>query len=143
MGCFLWVGRRFRTAAADLDALWAMLPEDVEPGDVTVIMEPTRTPGCRSPRGSVAEVRRLCLFPQSSHPISAPITASTPRPIVSTRACWPGCPCCIPRGSIQSMASVQETLSAGQRDCARRSSSGEPSRLPDSMRCLRFSVLGG
>jgi transposase len=42
VGCLLWVGRRFRTTAADLDALWAMLPEDVEPGDVTVIMEPTR-----------------------------------------------------------------------------------------------------
>lgn len=42
VGCLLWVGRRFRTTAADLDALWVMLPEDVEPGDVTVIMEPTR-----------------------------------------------------------------------------------------------------
>lgn len=42
VGHLLWVGRRFRTTAADLDALWAMLPEDVEPVEVTVIMEPTR-----------------------------------------------------------------------------------------------------
>jgi hypothetical protein len=42
VGRLLWVGRRFRTTAADLDALWAMLPEDVDPADVTVIMEPTR-----------------------------------------------------------------------------------------------------
>lgn len=41
-GHLIWVGRRFRTAAADLEALWAMLPEDVEATDVMVIMEPTR-----------------------------------------------------------------------------------------------------
>jgi transposase len=42
VGRLLWVGRRFRTTATDLDAVWAMLPDDVEPVDVTVIMEPTR-----------------------------------------------------------------------------------------------------
>lgn len=41
-GQYIWVGRRFRTTAADLEALWGILPEDVEPVDVTVIMEPTR-----------------------------------------------------------------------------------------------------
>jgi transposase len=41
-GRLVWVGRRFRTTAGDLEALWGMLPEDVEPVDITVIMEPTR-----------------------------------------------------------------------------------------------------
>jgi transposase len=41
-GRLIWVGRRFRTAAADLEALWEMLPGDVDPADVVVIMEPTR-----------------------------------------------------------------------------------------------------
>jgi transposase len=38
-GEFLWSGWRFRTTPADLEALWAKLPEGAE---VTVIMEPTR-----------------------------------------------------------------------------------------------------
>lgn len=42
VGRLLWVGRRFRTTTADLEALWSALPEGVEPTDVTVIMEPTR-----------------------------------------------------------------------------------------------------
>src|SRR6266542_3678871 len=41
-GAFIWTGRRFRTAAKDLEGLWALLPEGTEPTDVTVIMEPTR-----------------------------------------------------------------------------------------------------
>jgi len=41
-GQFIWAGRRFRTAVVDLEALWGTLPEDVEPCDVTVVMEPTR-----------------------------------------------------------------------------------------------------
>ena len=39
-GRFLWAGHRFRTAPADLEALWARLPADVE--EITVVMEPTR-----------------------------------------------------------------------------------------------------
>jgi transposase len=41
-GNFVWTGRRFRTSARELERLWAMLPEAFEPGNVTVIMEPTR-----------------------------------------------------------------------------------------------------
>jgi transposase len=41
-GRYRWCGRRFRTTAADLEQLWAMLPADTEPRQVTVIMEPTR-----------------------------------------------------------------------------------------------------
>jgi transposase len=41
-GRFLWAGRRFRTTPADLIRLWAMLPEGTDPGDVLVVMEPTR-----------------------------------------------------------------------------------------------------
>jgi transposase len=41
-GGFLWSGRRFRTTAAELERLWAMLPAGTEPASVTVIMEPTR-----------------------------------------------------------------------------------------------------
>lgn len=41
-GEFIWSGRSFRTCTADLELLWAMLPPDVEPADVTVVMEPTR-----------------------------------------------------------------------------------------------------
>ena len=41
-GNFRWSGRRFRTTVADLEGLWAMLPADVDPALVTVIMEPTR-----------------------------------------------------------------------------------------------------
>ena len=39
-GRILWSGHRFRTSAADLEALWARLPSDAS--DVTVVMEPTR-----------------------------------------------------------------------------------------------------
>ena len=44
-GELVWSGHRFRTSAADLEALWARLPtgqpsQDVL--DVTVVMEPTR-----------------------------------------------------------------------------------------------------
>ena len=38
-GEFLWSGWRFRTTPADLEALWAKLPDRVE---VQVVMEPTR-----------------------------------------------------------------------------------------------------
>jgi transposase len=41
-GRFIWSGRRFRTAAADLAQLWAMLPAGTDPGEVLVVMEPTR-----------------------------------------------------------------------------------------------------
>jgi hypothetical protein len=41
-GNLLWSGRRFHTAASHLERLWEMLPADVEPGQVTVVMEPTR-----------------------------------------------------------------------------------------------------
>lgn len=41
-GSFIWSGRRFRTTAQDLEQLWAALPEDAGPADLTVIMEPTR-----------------------------------------------------------------------------------------------------
>jgi transposase len=41
-GELLWSGHRFRTTAGDLDALWARLPEEVQPAEVTVVMEPTR-----------------------------------------------------------------------------------------------------
>ena len=39
VGQFVWSGRRFRTVASQLQALWASVPEGV---DVTVVMEPTR-----------------------------------------------------------------------------------------------------
>ena len=38
-GRFLWSARRFHTTSADLEALWASLPQDIE---LTVVMEPTR-----------------------------------------------------------------------------------------------------
>lgn len=38
-GRFAWSGRRFRTAAADLEQLWELIPADAA---VTVVMEPTR-----------------------------------------------------------------------------------------------------
>jgi transposase len=41
-GKFVWSGRRFRTTAADLEALWALLPAGTQPALVTVVMEPTR-----------------------------------------------------------------------------------------------------
>src|SRR5215210_1681914 len=39
-GALLWSGQRFRTDVAELTALWARLPVDVE--EVMVVMEPTR-----------------------------------------------------------------------------------------------------
>src|SRR5690348_2781991 len=41
-GELLWSGHRFRTTAADLHALWARLPQELQAADVTVVMEPTR-----------------------------------------------------------------------------------------------------
>jgi hypothetical protein len=41
-GELLWSGHRFRTAAEDLEQLWARLPATAEPRLVTVVMEPTR-----------------------------------------------------------------------------------------------------
>ena len=38
-GEFLWSGWRFRTTPADLERLWAKVPEGAE---VTVVLEPTR-----------------------------------------------------------------------------------------------------
>jgi transposase len=38
-GRFLWQGWRFRTTTADLDRLWAKVPEGAR---VVVVMEPTR-----------------------------------------------------------------------------------------------------
>ena len=40
-GQLLWSGHRFRTTAAELDALWARLPREVHAAQVTVVMEPT------------------------------------------------------------------------------------------------------
>src|SRR4051794_32438004 len=39
-GVILWSGHRFRTTAAELDRLWARLPEAAS--EVTVVMEPSR-----------------------------------------------------------------------------------------------------
>ena len=41
-GRFIWTGRRFRTTAQDLTRLWSMLPDDTDPAEVLVVMEPTR-----------------------------------------------------------------------------------------------------
>jgi transposase len=41
-GRFIWSGRRFRTTAEDLDRLWSWLPEDANPAELLVVMEPTR-----------------------------------------------------------------------------------------------------
>lgn len=41
-GELLWSGHRFRTTAADLDALWARLPKEFQSTEMTVVMEPTR-----------------------------------------------------------------------------------------------------
>jgi transposase len=41
-GQLIWSGYRFRTTAADLQALWERLPHDHVPEDLTVVMEPTR-----------------------------------------------------------------------------------------------------
>ena len=41
-GELLWSGHRFRTTAADLARLWERLPAGTEPGQVTIVMEPTR-----------------------------------------------------------------------------------------------------
>lgn len=41
-GELIWSGHRFRTTATDLDRLWERLPADVEPGEITIVMEPTR-----------------------------------------------------------------------------------------------------
>jgi transposase len=41
-GQLIWSGHRFRTNAADLDALWERLPHIDAPEEVTVVMEPTR-----------------------------------------------------------------------------------------------------
>jgi transposase len=41
-GELLWSGHRFRTAASDLERLWARLPEGTSPSQMTIVMEPTR-----------------------------------------------------------------------------------------------------
>lgn len=41
-GALVWAGRRFHTAAAELEQLWSMLPAGVRAEEVTVVMEPTR-----------------------------------------------------------------------------------------------------
>lgn len=41
-GQLLWSGHRFRTTAADLTTLWSRLPAGATPGDLTIVMEPTR-----------------------------------------------------------------------------------------------------
>jgi transposase len=41
-GQLIWSGHRFRSTAADLQALWERLPHGHLPGDLTVVMEPTR-----------------------------------------------------------------------------------------------------
>ena len=38
-GRFLWQGWKFQTTTAELDVLWAKIPEDTT---VVVVMEPTR-----------------------------------------------------------------------------------------------------
>jgi transposase len=41
-GALLWSGRRFRTSAEELARVWAWLPAGADPGQVLVVMEPTR-----------------------------------------------------------------------------------------------------
>jgi transposase len=41
-GRFVWTGRRFRTTPQDLTRLWSMLPDETDPAEVLVVMEPTR-----------------------------------------------------------------------------------------------------
>jgi transposase len=41
-GRFIWTGRRFRTTAEDLARLWSWLPEDADPAELLVVLEPTR-----------------------------------------------------------------------------------------------------
>lgn len=41
-GELIWSGHRFRTASADLEQLWERLPINVDPAEVTIVLEPTR-----------------------------------------------------------------------------------------------------
>ena len=106
VGSLIWVGRRFRTAAADLDALWATLPEEMGATDITVIMEPTRNAWVPLAAWFRHRGATVVLVPRSRWPICAPTAQSTPRAIVSIHACWRDCRCCTGRGVDQALVAI-------------------------------------
>jgi len=55
-GATVWRGRKFWTRPADLERLWTDL-DLADPGELTVVIEPTRNGGSWSRSGSVVAVR--------------------------------------------------------------------------------------
>jgi hypothetical protein len=55
-GVFAFSGHRFRTSPDDLERLWDRLPDDTNPSDVEVIMEPCRCRICHPGRGCRVDV---------------------------------------------------------------------------------------
>ena len=133
-GEFLWVAKAFRTMQADLEGLWAAIPDGA---GVTVIMEPTRNAWVPLAAWSGGKVPGSCSCRPSVRPTCVPTTPSTPRATSSTRGSWHACRCSIPRASIKSAASVRVTRCGVRRSCTRPSCAGAARHSRDSMRSSR------
>jgi hypothetical protein len=116
-GRILWSGHRFRTEIADLERLWARLPEAARAGAVRVVMEPTRNAWVALAAWFRRHGATVVLVPPDARPTCAPTTPSTPNPTDLTRCCWPGCRCFIPTGCTRSRAWDREMRCGGRPSC--------------------------
>ena len=102
-GEFIWSSWKFRTTTADLERLWAKIPDGAS---VTVILEPTRNAWVPLSAWLQARGATVILVPPSSRPTCGTTTTSTPRPTGWIHGCWLVCRCCTPRACAASTTSV-------------------------------------
>lgn len=118
-GRLVWTGRTFQSRVRDLEALWADLGCD--PGELTVVMEPTRiawapVAACFKSRG----VKVVLVPTTQSADLRAYYSQRTKDDRRSTPPCWPGCRCCTPRGCAPTPVRDRRTHCVGRPNSASR-----------------------
>ena len=139
-GEFIWSSWRFRTTTADLERLWAKIPEDAS---VTVILEPTRNAWVPLSAWLQARGATVILVPPGRRPICGITTTSTPRPTDWIHGCWLVCRCCTPRACEASTTSARRGHCAEPCVTAPAWSSAAPPPACASMHSSSCSVRVG
>ena len=139
-GEFIWSSWKFRTTTADLERLWAKIPDGAS---VTVILEPTRNAWVPLSAWLQARGATVILVPPEQSADLRTTTTSTPRPTGWIPRCWLVCRCCTPRACAASTTSVRPNHCAEPCVTASAWSSAAAPQASDSMHSSSCSVQGG
>ena len=110
-GEFLWSGWRFKTTSADLERLWAKLPEGA---DITVVLEPTRNAWVPLAAWLRARGAKVVMVPPEQSADLRDYYNKHTKTTTSTSASWPACRCCTPTDCARSIISARPSPCCGQ-----------------------------